>query len=73
MLYTIKHLIETGLFGACSWLGDKLGIASKRVRLWFMYVSFLALGSPIILYMIIAFWVNMKSYIRDRVSPLRDL
>jgi len=73
MLYHFKHLTETGVFGACSWLGEKLGIASSRVRLWFVYVSFLALGSPIILYMIIAFWVNLKNYIRDKVSPVRDL
>lgn len=73
MLYYIKHLIETGAFGACTWLGEKLGIASSRVRLWFVYVSFLALGSPVILYMIIAFWVNMKNYIHDKVSPVRDL
>jgi phage shock protein PspC (stress-responsive transcriptional regulator) len=73
MLYRLKHLIETGAFGVCSWLGEKMGIASSRVRLWFVYVSFLALGSPVILYMILAFWVNLKNYIRDKIDPVRDL
>ncbi len=73
MLYRLKHLIETGAFGVCSWLGEKMGIASSRVRLFFVYVSFLALGSPIIIYMILAFWVNMKNYIRDKIDPVRDL
>jgi len=73
MLYRLKHIIETGAFGVCSWLGEKMGIASSRVRLWFVYISFLALGSPLILYMILAFWVNLKNYIRDKVDPVRDL
>jgi phage shock protein PspC (stress-responsive transcriptional regulator) len=73
ILYRIKHLVETGAFGACSWLGDKMGIASSRVRLFFVYASFLALGSPVIIYMIIAFWVNLKNYLRDKISPVRDL
>lgn len=73
MLYKLKHLIETGAFGVCSWLGEKMGIASSRVRLFFVYISFLGLGSPVILYMILAFWVNMKNYIRDKIDPVRDL
>ncbi|MFI5171400.1 MAG: PspC domain-containing protein [Chitinophagales bacterium] len=73
MLYKLKHLIETGAFGVCSWLGEKMGIASSRVRLWFVYVSFLALGSPLILYMILAFWVNLKKYVRDRIDPVREM
>lgn len=72
-LYKLKHIIETGAFGVCTWLGDKMGIASKRVRLFFIYISFLALGSPLIIYMILAFWVNMKKYMRDKIHPLRDL
>ncbi|MBK9507442.1 MAG: PspC family transcriptional regulator [Chitinophagaceae bacterium] len=73
MLYRIKHLIETGAFGACAWMGEKMGIASSRVRLFFVYASFLALGSPVIIYMIIAFWVNLKNYLRDKIDPVRDL
>jgi phage shock protein PspC (stress-responsive transcriptional regulator) len=73
IMYRLKHIIETGAFGVCSWLGNKMGIASSRVRLFFVYITFLALGSPLILYMILAFWVNLKNYMRDRISPLRDL
>jgi len=73
LLKEIRHLIETGVFGVCSRLADKMGIASQRVRLWFVYISFLGMGSPVILYMILAFWMNLKRYVRDKVSPLRDL
>ncbi|MBC8172532.1 MAG: PspC domain-containing protein [Chitinophagales bacterium] len=69
----LRHIIETGAFGVCSWLGEKMGIASSRVRLFFVYVTFLTLGSPILIYMILAFWVNLKNYMQDKINPVRDL
>jgi phage shock protein PspC (stress-responsive transcriptional regulator) len=57
-----KNFIEWQAFGVCSAIGEKLGIATSRIRTWFIYISFLTMGSPIILYMIIAFWMNMKKY-----------
>ena len=73
MLYRLKYLVETGAFGVCSWLGDKMGIASSRVRLFFVYISFLALGSPLIIYMILAFWINLKKYVRDVIDPVKEM
>lgn len=61
-LYRVKDFIEWKAFGVCSALGEALGIASSRIRLWFIYVSFLTLGSPIVIYMILAFWMNLKKY-----------
>jgi len=57
-----KNFIEWQAFGVCSAIGEKLGIATSRIRTWFIYISFLTMGSPIILYMIIAFWMNIKKY-----------
>lgn len=69
----IKDIIELNAFGVCSYLGEKMGIASSRIRLWFIYISFLTMGSPVIVYMIIAFWVNMKHYILSaRRNPLQN-
>lgn len=69
-----KNFIEWKAFGVCAAIGDKLGIASSRIRMWFMYISFLTLGSPIIIYAILAFWMNMKRYIlAARRNPLRNL
>ncbi|MGV3766414.1 MAG: PspC family transcriptional regulator [Chitinophagaceae bacterium] len=70
----LKDIIEMNAFGVCSYLGDKMGIASSRIRLWFVYISFMTLGSPLIIYMIVAFWVNMKHYMLSaRRNPLRNL
>ncbi|MCM5528828.1 PspC domain-containing protein [Parasegetibacter sp. NRK P23] len=70
----LKDIIEMNAFGVCSYLGDKMGIASSRIRLWFVYISFMTLGSPLIIYMIVAFWMNMKHYMLSaRRNPLRNL
>jgi phage shock protein C len=62
----MKGLFERQAFGVCAFFGEKLGIASSRIRLFFIYISFLTLGSPVILYFILAFWLNIKKYIRLR-------
>jgi phage shock protein PspC (stress-responsive transcriptional regulator) len=55
-------------------IGEKMGIATSRIRMWFIYISFLTLGSPVVIYMITAFWMNMKRYIlAARRNPLRYL
>lgn len=59
----IRDFLEKNAFGVCSAIGEKLGIASSRIRMWFIYISFLTFGSPIIIYMILAFWINLKKYI----------
>ena len=70
----LKNYIEWQIFGVCSALGEKMGIATSRIRMWFIYISFLTLGSPIIIYMVMAFWMNMKRYIlAARRNPLRYL
>ncbi|HPH22636.1 MAG TPA: PspC domain-containing protein [Chitinophagaceae bacterium] len=61
-------------FGVCSAIGEKLGIASSRIRMWFIYISFLTMGSPVLVYMILAFWLNIKKYIYNaKRNPLRYL
>ena len=73
-LYDIKNFIEWKAFGVCTAIGDRLGVASSRIRLWFIYISFLTLGSPIIVYMVLAFWMNMKRYmLMGRRNPFKWL
>jgi phage shock protein PspC (stress-responsive transcriptional regulator) len=60
----LKSFIEWNAFGVCTAIGEKMGIATSRIRTWFIYISFLTMGSPIIIYMIIAFWMNMKRYVK---------
>ena len=73
-MYRLKYFIEWQAFGVCTAIGEKLGIATSRIRLWFIYISFLTMGSPLIIYMIMAFWLNIKNYILSaRRNPLKYL
>jgi phage shock protein PspC (stress-responsive transcriptional regulator) len=58
-----KDFIEWNAFGVCSAIGARMGIATTRIRQYFIYASLLTVGSPIIIYMVLAFWRNMKKYI----------
>lgn len=70
----LKSFVEWQAFGVCTAIGEKLGIASSRIRLWFIYISFITMGSPVIIYMIMAFWLNMKNYILSaKRNPLKYL
>ena len=62
----MKDLMERSAFGVCSYLGEKMGLASARVRVYFIYLSFVTLGSPVIVYLFVAFWLNVKRYIRSK-------
>ncbi len=74
ILNHIKDFIEWKAFGVCSSIGEKLGLATSSIRLWFIYISFLTLGSPIIIYMILAFFMNLKRYILlQKRNPLKWL
>jgi len=61
-VYKLRNFVEWNAFGICSAIGDRFGIASSKIRLWFIYISFLTLGSPIVIYMILVFWRNLKRY-----------
>ncbi len=66
---TVRKFFETKVFGVCHYLGEKFGIRSSVIRMYFIYASFLTFGSPIILYLVIAFWINLKQYLHlDRPS-----
>jgi len=67
----LRYFIEWKLFGVCRAIGEKMGISVTRIRTWFVYISFLIMGSPLIVYFILAFGMNMKRYIMSvRRNPL---
>ncbi|WP_126970715.1 PspC domain-containing protein [Gynurincola endophyticus] len=61
-----RNFIEWQVFGVCTKIGDKLGIATSRIRTWFVYISLLTMGSPLIIYFILAFWLDMKRSIQSK-------
>lgn len=72
MIDLIRNTIEKSSFGVCTFLGDKFKISTEKVRLYFIYTSFVTIGSPIILYLVIAFWINIRKYIRKGYNLILD-
>ncbi|MCX6291426.1 MAG: PspC domain-containing protein [Bacteroidetes bacterium] len=70
---TIKQYFEKQAFGVCTRIGEKLQMRTSVIRLFFIYASFLTIGSPLIIYLILAFWLKMKSYVRSKRSSVWDL
>lgn len=61
----VKFFVEKNAYGVCTYLGERMGISTSRIRLYFIYTSFITMGSPVILYLIAAFWLNLKNYMRN--------
>jgi len=62
----IQQFFEERAFGVCTALGEKLGIATSGIRLFFIYLSFLTFGSPVFIYLALAFIMNMRRHLRRR-------
>lgn len=62
----IQRFFESYAFGVCTRLGEKLGLATSSIRLFFIYLSFITFGSPIIIYLSLAFIMNMRKHLRKR-------
>ncbi|MDH3651050.1 MAG: PspC domain-containing protein [Saprospiraceae bacterium] len=63
-----RNLVEKSAFGVCAYIGDRFGIRTAKIRLYFIYTSFVAMGSPIILYLFLAFWLNIKNSLREKYN-----
>ena len=54
----IYVFFEKKAFGVCEWLGSILGINPVLVRKFFIYLSFVTLGSPLLIYFPLAFFLE---------------
>lgn len=66
----IKLFLEERAFGVCSRLGEKLNFPVDSIRLFFIYSSFVTLGSPIILYVGMAMMMKVRKYLRKMNNPV---
>ena len=65
MIKLLRRVLEKNVFGVCQWWGDKLGMRSSRIRLFFIYLSFVTAASPIIAYLIMAFVLEHKDLFKE--------
>ena len=69
-----KQFIEWHVFGVCTSIGGRMGIATTTIRKYFIYLSFAKIDSPVIVYFFLAFWMNVKRYVLNaRRNPVKYL
>jgi len=64
MINNIQAYFEKQTFGVCSWWGEKLQLKTSRIRMFFIYLSFLTFGSPLVIYLVMAFILEHKEYFK---------
>lgn len=64
MFQRILIFFERYSFGVCTYLGEKFQISIAKIRLFFIYTSFLAVGFPIIFYFLAAFSLDIRDYVK---------
>ena len=73
MIEKIRSYFEKQGFDVLSRTGDRIGVKASRVRLFFIYASFMTLGSPLIIYFTLMFVIQIKDYIHSRRTSVFDL
>ncbi len=64
MFQQMLTFFEKRSFGVCTYFGERLNISISKIRLFFIYSSFLAVGFPIVFYFMAAFVLDIRNYIK---------
>lgn len=73
LIERIQAYFEKQAFGVCEYIGYKLGISTGIIRKYFIYLSFITFGSPLILYLIFAFLLENRSFFKSKKHSVWDL
>ncbi len=73
MLQRILTFFERYSFGVCTYLGEFFHISIAKIRLFFIYSSFLAVGFPLIFYFLAGIVLDFRNYIKRTGTRLTDL
>lgn len=60
-----RNQVEHSAYGFFGWLADRMGISRRRVRVYFIYLSCISLGSSLLFYFFATFWLNVGNYMRE--------
>jgi len=73
MLQRILTFFERHSFGVCTYLGEKFNISISKIRLFFIYSSFLAVGFPLIFYVCAGIVLDIRNYVKRVHTRITDL
>jgi len=64
MIQRILEYFEKRSFGVSTYLGQRFNMSISKIRLFFIYSSFLAVGFPLIFYFLAAFVLGIRTYMK---------
>jgi len=64
---------EKQSFGVSTYLANKLNMSTTKVRLFFIYASFLAVGFPILFYLLAAIVLDIRNYMKKARLKVWDI
>lgn len=73
MLQRIVVFFEKRSFGVSAYLAQKLHMRTSKVRLFFIYASFLAVGFPILFYILAAVILDIRHYMKRSRLNIWDI
>jgi phage shock protein C len=73
MLQNIITFFERYSFGVCTYLGEKFNISQSKIRLFFIYSSFLAVGFPLIFYFFAAIVLDIRNFVKRKKMQYWDI
>ena len=73
MLQRILTFFESYSFGVCTYLGDRFNVSIAKIRLFFIYTSFLAVGFPLIFYFFAGIVLDFRNYIKRSRTRAVDM
>lgn len=63
---------EQRSFGVCTYIGERFGISISKLRLFFIYSSFIAVGFPIVFYFLAGVALDFRNYVKRMRHQLWD-
>jgi len=73
MLQRIITFFERYSFGVCTYLGERFHISIFKIRLFFIYSSFLAVGFPLVAYLFAGIVLDIRNYVKRCHTRVTDL
>jgi len=73
LVHSVRHYFEKYGFDVSSRFADRLGMNTKNVRLFFIYISFVTVGLSFGFYLTLAFLLRLKDMIYTKRSSVFDL
>ena len=73
MIQRILTFFERYSFGVCTYLGERFNVSISKIRLFFIYSSFLAVGFPLIFYFFAGIVLDIRNYVKRVHTRVTDL